>query len=73
MTLFEKWGHYTQIVWASTTSVGCAVQYCEAGTLDSEYPGYFSVCNYWPAGNVETEYAVNVLAPLGHANIEVSV
>lgn len=37
-------GHYTQIVWRSTTAVGCAV----AGDLESEY----LVCRYAPPGNV---------------------
>lgn len=72
MTLFDSWGHYSQVVWKDSTTIGCAVQACEAGTLDADYPGYFSVCNYWPAGNVETEYAANVLAPLGQANVIIS-
>ncbi|KAF3768874.1 hypothetical protein M406DRAFT_355061 [Cryphonectria parasitica EP155] len=72
MTLFDSWGHYSQVVWKGSNSIGCAVQACEAGTLDADYPGFFSVCNYWPAGNVETEYADNVLAPLGQANVYIS-
>ncbi|KAL3310125.1 hypothetical protein Ciccas_011312 [Cichlidogyrus casuarinus] len=43
-------GHYTQLVWADSTHVGCAVADC------SNYPsfpyGYSIVCNYGPAGNV---------------------
>ena len=37
-------GHYTQIVWRGTETVGCAVASCS----DSEV----WVCNYYPAGNV---------------------
>ena len=37
-------GHYTQIVWPGTTSVGCAV----ASTARDD----FLVCRYLPAGNV---------------------
>jgi hypothetical protein len=37
-------GHYTQIVWPSTTSVGCAVA--------SNAQDDFLVCRYLPAGNV---------------------
>jgi uncharacterized protein YkwD len=40
-------GHYTQIVWKNTTSVGCAV--ASNGKTD------FLVCRYSPAGNVEGE------------------
>ena len=52
MTNFEIYGHMTQIVWKSTTSVGCATQYCPQG-LVKNIPGaapYFTVCNYSPPG-----------------------
>lgn len=45
-------GHYTQLVWRSTTAVGCAIQRCDSG---SPFPGggpwYFAVCDYSPPGN----------------------
>jgi Cysteine-rich secretory protein family len=37
-------GHYTQVVWPGTTSVGCAL----ASNADDD----FLVCRYLPAGNV---------------------
>ncbi|CAN5287097.1 hypothetical protein BH09PSE3_BH09PSE3_21850 [soil metagenome] len=37
-------GHYTQIIWAGTKAVGCAV----AASASDEY----LVCRYFPAGNV---------------------
>lgn len=40
-------GHYTQIVWRSTTNVGCALGSCTNLTYSSTI-----VCNYSPAGNV---------------------
>ncbi|XP_073999973.1 salivary antigen-5-like [Rhodnius prolixus] len=40
-------GHYTQIVWKSTTKVGCGYSYYED---NGWYTGYL-VCNYSPAGN----------------------
>ena len=41
---YEKVGHYTQMVWAGTRKVGCAVR---ANRSDEVL-----VCRYWPAGNV---------------------
>lgn len=37
-------GHYTQMVWRSTTEVGCAMTVCPD-------QGQLSVCNYNPPGN----------------------
>ncbi len=47
-------GHYTQMVWRSTTEVGCGLRQC---TANSPFPAPFTnwtlvVCNYNPAGNV---------------------
>ncbi|KAG4030969.1 hypothetical protein MFRU_010g00970 [Monilinia fructicola] len=55
--------HFTQMVWQGSHQVGCAVKTC--GTDNSIYPGmyiWYSVCNYYPAGNVIGEFATNVLA-----------
>lgn len=37
-------GHYTQLVWNTTTSVGCARVPCVNGSV-------FITCNYYPPGN----------------------
>ncbi|KAM1172653.1 hypothetical protein ACFX2I_022726 [Malus domestica] len=41
----QQCGHYTQIVWRSTSKVGCARVNCFGGR------GVFMVCNYDPPGN----------------------
>jgi pathogenesis-related protein 1 len=40
-------GHYTQVVWRSTTRVGCAKQDCPALTYRTNV-----ICDYAPGGNV---------------------
>lgn len=51
MSTFEHWGHFSQIVWVNSASVGCATVTCsplaEAYSTD---PLPFTVCNYFPAG-----------------------
>lgn len=48
----KQCGHYTQIVWRSTTQLGCATKECDK---NSPFPGFpkwqFWVCNYSPPGN----------------------
>ncbi len=55
---FDKFGHYTQIVWKGTNKVGCAVVDCSnnhngpngLGSVADNVPPYFTVCNYGPPG-----------------------
>jgi hypothetical protein len=45
----EATGHFTQLVWKSTTSTGCAAVNCTGkGGMD----GFFLVCEYYPRGNI---------------------
>ncbi|KAL5342351.1 CAP domain-containing protein [Aspergillus crustosus] len=68
MSLFEKWGHFSQIVWKGTTEVGCATVTCNSlGNVDSATAVPFTVCNYYPPGNYDGEYADNIARPLGKA------
>lgn len=48
MNNFEKWGHFSQVVWKGTKSVGCATVDCrKQGLKNWPYPNaYFTVCNY---------------------------
>ncbi|KNA24134.1 hypothetical protein SOVF_018700 [Spinacia oleracea] len=47
-TCKDSCGHYTQIIWKDTKSVGCAREKCRNG-------GTFVTCNYYPPGNVVGE------------------
>lgn len=49
----EVTGHFTQLVWKHTTSVGCGRVNCNG---KNEVEGWFLVCEYWPPGNVDGEY-----------------
>lgn len=39
-------GHYTQVVWRSSTQIGCARVVCDNNA------GVFITCNYYPQGNI---------------------
>ncbi|KAG5644724.1 hypothetical protein DXG03_007853 [Asterophora parasitica] len=55
-----KASHFTQVVWKSTTQVGCAVQTCN-GIFDAKFgPAKYFVCEYNPAGNVSGQFDQNV-------------
>jgi uncharacterized protein YkwD len=69
MSAFDKWGHFSQVIWAGTKEVGCHVQYCEKGTMFASMAAWYTVCNYAPAGNVGSQYAKNVLPPLNRATV----
>ncbi|XP_025930070.1 glioma pathogenesis-related protein 1-like [Apteryx rowi] len=43
--------HYTQIVWATSYKVGCAVHFCPRVTDFSGTNAAHFICNYGPAGN----------------------
>ncbi|NXC92600.1 GLIP1 protein, partial [Certhia familiaris] len=44
-------GHYTQVVWATSYKVGCAVQFCPKVAYISIPNAAHFVCNYGPPGN----------------------
>jgi hypothetical protein len=57
MTYFEKWGHFSQIVWKGSVSVGCSTVVCNSlGNVDSSQPSPFTVCNYYPPGKCRQFY-----------------
>ena len=50
-------GHFTQLVWRNTTTVGCGRKFCDG---ENGVQGWFLVCEYYPQGNVETQFVDNV-------------
>ncbi|QQR65111.1 hypothetical protein IPH92_00830 [Candidatus Kaiserbacteria bacterium] len=50
----EDCGHYTQIVWADTTQVGCSVNTCFDRHNDNTQTDLW-ICRYDPPGNIEGE------------------
>jgi pathogenesis-related protein 1 len=50
-------GHYTQIVWNTTTGVGCAQATCSGSTspFGDSNSWVYSVCDYSPGGNIVGE------------------
>ncbi len=49
---YSLFGHYTQVIWAETTQIGCAYAISRKG-------GYYWVCEYNPAGNYIGEKPVD--------------
>jgi len=58
---FESFGHFSQLVWAGATKVGCGTVNCVA---DSNIGMFITVCNY-DDGNVGDAYGDNVHKPNG--------
>ncbi|RSH87502.1 uncharacterized protein EHS24_000010 [Apiotrichum porosum] len=59
----DSTGHFTQVVWKDTTSLGCSWTTCTASEIfgsSESYNGVYLVCNYYAPGNYEGEFAANV-------------
>ncbi|KAF3053640.1 hypothetical protein E8E11_009829 [Didymella keratinophila] len=71
--VFHNVGHLTQVLWKGTTSVGCVSVDCGANMIVGGVKGSnlnkYTVCNYYPAGNVGGQYAINVGKPISTTNL----
>lgn len=60
-SITDATGHATQLLWASSRSVGCASAWCvPLAGFDLAPAGGFLVCRYTPGGNEEGEEVSNV-------------
>jgi hypothetical protein len=64
----SKTGHATQLLWKSTTNVGCFVSLCKSQstsrlivTFSAEEFFFFAVCSFSPPGNVKGMFEENIL------------
>ncbi|GAA6004920.1 hypothetical protein JCM10207_008452 [Rhodosporidiobolus poonsookiae] len=48
----EATGHFTQLVWVDTTTLGCAQTLCSNGIAKTGFSGVFTVCHYRNPGNM---------------------
>jgi len=56
-------GHFTQVVWKSTTQLGCGAAKGTKTINGTLYNAFYVVCQYSPAGNVQGQFPANVLKP----------
>ena len=52
----DKTGGFSQVVWRGSHHMGCA----QVRDNTRNYPETYIVCNYWPPGNVDSQYPYNV-------------
>ena len=60
----HAWGHFSQIVWKDTESVGCYTTDCTASGLGNISPSsgirpFFTVCNYSPPGKICFKFSLS--------------
>jgi len=56
-------GHFTQVVWKSTSELGCGVAQGRKKHYSNEFNVIYVVCHYQSAGNYMGQFMENVLKP----------
>ncbi len=60
---YPETGHFTQVVWRSSTQLGCGAARGTSTNQGFNYNAYYVVCHYAPAGNILGQFPENVLRP----------
>lgn len=60
----ESTGHFSQMIWKSTTSIGCGRTKCGDISGNERAVGWYVVCSYWPRGNIVSEFETNIDAAI---------
>lgn len=61
----ETTGHFTQLVWKDSTTVGCGRRLCTGSSSSEKNTGWFLVCEYWPRGNIIGRFGEEVGRQVG--------
>lgn len=81
VTLFQGWGlasppineawlHFTQMVWISSESMGCAVRTCgKDNTIKPDWYVWYVTCNYYPVGKSQSWRSVLAGWLMGSGNV----
>lgn len=56
-------GHFTQVVWKSSTQLGCGAARGIKTMNGTKFNAFYVVCQYSPGGNVTDQFSDNVLQP----------
>ncbi|KAF9441866.1 PR-1-like protein [Macrolepiota fuliginosa MF-IS2] len=56
-------GHFTQVVWKATTTLGCGTHHCTTGSPFGSGDWTYIVCRYTPPGNFLGQFPQNVGRP----------
>ncbi|KAK3832968.1 MAG: CAP domain-containing protein [Linnemannia elongata] len=60
---------FTQLVWKSSTHVGCAWTTCKIGTIDPTRESTLVVCKFSPGGNTRSKIAAGMPDPFFASNV----
>ncbi|EAT76506.1 hypothetical protein HBI56_230850 [Parastagonospora nodorum] len=63
----DAWGHFSQMVWRNSSSIGCAVGHCNDAKNPVQWPGRFYCYYNWYGNNVaEGQFREQVWGPVCH-------